>query len=201
MTWASDYATLAEGRDHLRITDAADTADDAEIGVAITAASRAIDKAAGRQFGILASATARLYTAVYDKTLTRYVVSVDDFQTVTGLVVKTDLDRDGVYETTLTDFIKLPLNAAGRGVPWNELVIADSCARHVGGMEVTALFGWTAVPTPIKQATLLQMARIVKRRDAPFGVTGSPDMDNQTRLLARIDPDVQVLVNLYRRLH
>lgn len=55
-----------------------------------------------------------------------------------------------------------------------------------------------AVPASINLATLIQAARFVKRRDAPFGVAGSPDMGNELRLLARLDPDVLVLVANHR---
>lgn len=55
-----------------------------------------------------------------------------------------------------------------------------------------------AVPVSIHFATLVQAARLVKRRDAPFGVVGSPEMGNELRLLARLDPDVEVLVANHR---
>ena len=66
-------------------------------------------------------------------------------------------------------------------------------------MKVTARWGWAAVPSTIKQATLLQASRLLARRDAPFGIAGSPDVGSEIRLLARVDPDVAVAVAPYRR--
>ncbi len=51
------------------------------------------------------------------------------------------------------------------------------------------------VPAMIKQACLIQMARWFKRQDSPFGVLGSPEFGNYTRLLNRLDPDVEVLLS------
>ena len=63
----------------------------------------------------------------------------------------------------------------------------------------SAKWGWSAVPAAAHSATLLQMARIIKRRDAPFGVAGSPDMGNELRLLAQMDPDAKLLCASIRR--
>jgi len=43
-----------------------------------------------------------------------------------------------------------------------------------------------------KVATVLQANRLLKRRHAPFGVAGSPELGSELRLLARVDPDVAV---------
>lgn len=55
------------------------------------------------------------------------------------------------------------------------------------------------VPSGVRLACLLQASRWYKRRDAAFGVLGSPDMGNMTRLLAKLDPDVAVLISTYKR--
>jgi hypothetical protein len=66
-------------------------------------------------------------------------------------------------------------------------------------VRVTALWGWSAVPPAIEQATLLQASRLLIRRDSPYGVAGSPEAGTEIRLLARLDPDVDVAVAPYRR--
>jgi hypothetical protein len=53
------------------------------------------------------------------------------------------------------------------------------------------------VPASILLACLLQSARWYKRQDAPFGVLGSPEFGNYTRLLSQFDPDVQILLDGY----
>ena len=50
-----------------------------------------------------------------------------------------------------------------------------------------------------QEATLLQASRLAARRDSPFGVAGSPDAGSEMRLLARVDPDVAVALEPYRR--
>jgi len=55
------------------------------------------------------------------------------------------------------------------------------------------------VPGPIHQACLIQTNRLIMRRDAPFGVAGSPEVGSEVRLLARLDPDVETMVRPYMR--
>ena len=196
MAWAPDYLTLAELKSALVIGD---TDDDAELGFAITAASRSIDHYAGRQFGLTGSAVARYYSAQ-----SGLVVTIDDLQTTTGLVIKEDEDRDGVFETTLvldTDVRLYPWNATAEGRPWTELRAepTETFSCHPRAFEVTGNWGWTTVPTLIKQACLIQAGRIFKRKDSPMGIAGSPELGSEIRLLARLDPDVAVLVSALRR--
>lgn len=195
MSLHPDYCTTAELK---LVVASTSTADDAFLGNAITAASRAIDTACDRQFGVLTVAAARYYTPFwrYD----RYAVDIDDLSSITSLVVKSDLDDDGTYETTLTGMRAWPLNATSDAQPFTQLVFAlgTNVWCRQGSLEVTGLWGWTAVPDTIKAATLLQASRFFKRKDAPFGVAGSDAMGNSLRLLAKADPDVEVMVAAYK---
>jgi hypothetical protein len=96
-----------------------------------------------------------------------------------------------------------PVNAAAEGQPWTNLIVNRDSAVTPGGtedgIEVTATFGWTAVPVPIKQATAMQASRFLSRRDSPFGVAGSPEAGNEIRLLPKLDPDVALTVRSYYR--
>lgn len=195
-----DYCTAAQLKSLLRITDATD---DAELGYAITAASRIVDQETGRQFGLAGAAEPRYYTAHHNRRTGRWFARIDDLQTTTGLVVKID-DGGESYPTTLTlntDFRLRPYNAALDGLPWTALVGARSQDLGTGpvSLEVTGRFGWSSVPTLVVQATLLQASRIFKRRDAPFGVAGSPETGSELRLLAKADPDVMVMLDPLRR--
>lgn len=193
MPWAPDYLAAAELKSYLRI---ADGVDDAEIASAITSASRAVDLVTHRQFGQVAAAEARRYTARYDYSRGAWVLQIDDLQDVTGLTVTTPAG-------TITLFVKQPINAALTGKPWTRLVVDPASTVKPTGTEnevtVTAKFGWTAIPVPIKQATQLQSARLFTRRQAPFGVAGSPELGSEMRLLARVDPDVAVTLRPYIR--
>jgi hypothetical protein len=202
MAWAPDYCDTSELASLVRIDD---TLDDAQLALAIATASRAIDHAAGRQFGLVASAEARYYTPSWSRTLGRWTVETDDLMTTTGLAVAGDLLGDSTYGDTLdVAYVNpRPLNAAQKGRPWTGLSIeplspVQFCARE-DSVKVTGRWGWTAVPTTIKQATLLQASRLLARRDAPFGIAGSPDVGSEMRLLARVDPDVAVAIAPYRR--
>lgn len=185
MAWAPDYCTLAEAKAFLHVDD---TDDDVQIAVAISAASRTIDRYAGRQFGKVAVVETREYATVYDRHLGCYVAEIDDLQTTTGLIV---LDENAVE---VTDYALAPENALQKGKPYERILTSTA-----GPFTITASWGWTAVPVSVKQATLLQAARFMARRDSPFGVAGSPAQGSELRLLARVDPDVAVSLDPYRR--
>jgi hypothetical protein len=127
------------------------------------------------------------------------MASVDDFMSVTSLAIASDMDADAVYEQTIDDFVKLPLNAAANLRPWTDLQLNEFGSANEGSLRVTALWGWTAVPDPILEATLLQASRFATRRSSPYGVAGSPDMGNELRLLSKLDPDVKMMLVPFRR--
>jgi uncharacterized phiE125 gp8 family phage protein len=193
MAWAPDYVTAADLKAYLRISD---VVDDAQVALAITAASRAVDRCTNRQFGLVAAPEARVYTARWDSDRGRYVIDIDDLMTVTGLSIT---GENGVIDV----FAKQPGNANLAGVPWTRLVVDPASANlptlKEDGVTVTARYGWTTVPVAVQQATLLQASRLFTRRNAPFGVAGSPDLGSELRLLAKVDPDVEVVLGPYRR--
>lgn len=199
MAWAPDYVTATELKDYLRIGD---TDDDTEIGFAITAASRAVDHAANRQFGVT-TLEARVYTPRYDKRRGRWTIEFDDVQNITGLLIDSDDDDDGVFDKSIDDFRLIPFNAVDLSRPYEGVVVRPESSNlpvaAEGSVQVTALFGWTAVPSVVKQATLLQASRFFNRRNAPFGVAGSPDIGSELRLLQRVDVDVAVMLRPYIR--
>lgn len=200
MSWASSYVSAGELAAYVRIGD---SGDDVQLGLAIAAASRAIDRTCRRQFGLDAAPVARIYTAVVDAQTGRLVVGIDDVMTTAGLTVGIDTAGDGTYSTTLTVYSLGPVNATADGEPWTQLFAGPSSTVALslapGAVRVTARFGWSAVPDPVKQACLLQASRLLSRRDAPFGVAGSPEVGSEVRLLARVDPDVAVLLRHYTR--
>ena len=206
MSFVTDYCSLSELKAQLRT---ATSSDDTALGFAITAASRQVDQACNRHFGLTGSAVARLYD--FDGLLIegRDAVPIDDLQTTVGLVVTADTQFDATYAGTLvlnTDFDLYPWNAAADGSPWTHMVmrptssvwvsISSPNARYVS---VTGNWGWSAVPTAIKQATLIQAARVFQRRESWAGIAGSPELGNEMRLLAKLDADVQALVQPYIR--
>jgi hypothetical protein len=203
MPWAPDYVLAADLKSWLRISDAVD---DTLLAYAITTASRIIDAHCGRQFGQLTTAAVRYYTwdgTCYDR---RSLLLTDDLYTVTDLVVALDTDGDGDTDQTLTDgtdFDLWPANAAADGHPWKGLLLRSASTnrfnRYARGTVITARWGWAAVPAAVVQATLLLAAELFARRNAPFGVAGSPEIGSEIRLLAKVDPDAVNALRPYVR--
>lgn len=193
MTWAPDYCTTAEYKAYARITD---TVDDAIIPTYVTAASRAIDRATGRQFGQTAAVEERFFTPVWDRRRGRWVVEVDDFATLTAAV----LELDG---NAVTDYTAEPRNAVVKGRVYTRLVLGEGISpasvRDRDNVSATIQWGWSAVPTTVKGAQFLQTSRFLARRDSPYGVAGSPADGSELRLLAKVDADVDVMLTDYKR--
>ena len=195
------YATLAEFKAHVGIP-VGDTADDAVITIALDAATAQVEEWTGRVFTADAVATTRDYHVTDTGRL-----DVDPMSTLTGLIVATDDNGDGTYETTwaATDYRVEPVNASAAGVPWDRLVALGTRwfpkNTYRPTVRVTAKFGWPGgtPPAAVKLATLIQAARLFKRKDAPFGVAGSVEFGSELRLLNELDRDAQNLLARYRR--
>ena len=205
MPITNGYATRAEVKAALRI-GTADTADDTLIDSATEAASRLIDGYCNRQFWAYRSATVRVYQAN-----TEYVCDIDDIYTTTGFILKTSTFADGNFDVTwsATDVQLEPLNGYLDGIEWsfNKLrAIGDYLFPTVNAnygeqalVQVTAKYGWAAVPSPVKQACIIQSSRLFKRLDSPLGVAGFGDL-GAIRVSRFLDPDMAQLVEPYRRM-
>jgi hypothetical protein len=190
MALGDPYCTAAELREYCQITDGDD---DVSLTRVVAAISNGIENYCRRQFNDSGSATARVF---YPESLS-YVV-VDDFSTTTGLLVKTGTTT---FSTTIanTNYTLEPLNGVvhGRpGFPYRKIrLYGTSFVTSVDRrptVEVTARWGWTAVPPDIKTAALMQGARKFRRRYSPSGLqtVGTGDMAF-TAWVSRIDdPDV-----------
>jgi hypothetical protein len=187
MAWEPDYIDTEDLADFLRVTD---SVDDLQLAQAVTSASRAIDGACNRQFGVVDAVEERLYTAFPDYDRGRWVIVVDDLQTTDDLVILVDGEE-------LTDYRMDPPNAVAKGKAWTRIVVGKDSDVVPTGEEcevaATGLWGWSlGYPGAVIGATLLQASRWANRRDSPFGVVGSPDNGSELRLLAKLDPDVHV---------
>jgi hypothetical protein len=148
---------------------------DSEIDAQLLAMSRVLERDCfgGRFFTKDAAPVARTY---YPRVDNQRTLTVDDIASLTGLVVKVDDNRDGVAEVTLvnppaanSDFELEPRNAAlgPEPQPWTQLYLPPRAKRSYWWelIEVTAVFGWPAVPQAIVQATC-QLVGIL-RLDSP----------------------------------
>lgn len=197
MAITNGYCTLAEVKAALRIPSA-DTVDDSLLETAVESASRLVDGYATRNF--YAAGTAVRYF-VPESTL---VAEIDDLVSLTSLETSTKLD--GTYDLTWTslDYQLEPLNGKVDGLTgWPSTrirAIGNNVFQTYSGeasVKVTGVWGWSAVPIAVKQATVIQASRIFKRLDSPLGVLSAPDL-GYIRVGTRLDPDVQQLVEPYR---
>lgn len=157
-----------------------DTTDDARLDSALSAASQDIEDTCGRQFNDSGTPTARVY---YPDSPT--MCRVDDFSTVTGLVVAADYSNTGNYSQIIpsTKYQVEPLNGIRAGVPGWPYNRIRSINQYLplwwgaigsprASIQVTAQWGWAVVPPGIVEATLLAAEELYKLKDAPFGVAG-----------------------------
>jgi len=125
--------------------------------------------------------------------------------------VKSSQQANQIFDTTWTtsDYQLEPVNGIldGLTVPYTRIrAIGDylwpTLNNNFGEealVQVTALWGWPAVPEPITQATIIQASRIFKRYDSPLGVAGFGDL-GVMRVSRALDPDVMQLVEPYRKM-
>jgi hypothetical protein len=173
MALGDSYATAAELKSRVGISD---STDDTRLTEALASVSREIERYCGRQFNKTTSASARIFYPDHP-----YLVTVDDFHTTTDLAIKTDHGNDGTYETTWTssDYQLGPLNGVvdgEQGWPYFEIrAVLGLCFptySRRAPVQVTAQWGWNAVPAPVKEACLIMAVDTFKLADAPWGVAG-----------------------------
>ena len=171
----ADYITYDQYRIRHNITTSTDSA---TIGAVITEASRMIDGLCGRRFDADAAATARVFHPVDS-----HVVWIDDALEISA--VKTDVADDGSYGTTwdAADYQAWPLNGVGpnmvSGWPYTRLHAIESktfpTSHRRASVQVTAKWGWAAVPNDISGACYLLANRLYEERRTPFGTVGSAE--------------------------
>lgn len=192
MPVVNGYTTVAELRSAMAVPSVTGDANLA-LELAVNAASRAIDDFCGRLF-YDAGVMARL---VEPKLVTPDTCETRDFHTLAGLVVETDDDGDGSYETTwaAADWQAYPYDPEA-GWPWQELRAVGTRRFPTGGprprVRVTARWGWAAPPMPVQEFCLIYCQRLVKRADAAAGVLGIGDFGGIR--IARTDPDIGLVL-------
>ncbi len=203
MAITNGYATLTEIKTFLSISD---NVDDTLLESMVEAASRSIDRIANRRFYLDANASARAY-----RVSSPIVLYTDDIGTTSGLVVKTDDDGDGTFETTLTlntDYIMDPLTALDLGRPYTQVTMVTNTQTFPifpglfqnglrPGVQVTARWGWPSVPDDINQACLILTADLYKRKDSPGGILGLGDLG--AIRMSPLGRDVTAMVRAYRK--
>jgi hypothetical protein len=188
------YCSLNEIKASARITD---SVDDAMLELAVEAASRMVDSYTQRYF-YNAGTAVRIF-APQDS----YVTEIDDLITLTQLETS---DGDNFGTTwQAKDYQLEPLNGSVDGLtghPATRIRAVDDFLFNVldgeATVRVTGTWGWPSLPVAIKQATVIQAARIFKRNDSPLGIAGFGDM-GAIRVGSQLDPDVRQLIEVYRK--
>lgn len=194
MAITNGYCTLEQIKAATGITD---SVDDSLLEMAVESASRQIDSYTERIFYNAGTAT-RLFAP-----LDNYVCATDDFITLTS--VKTSEDGE-TFDTTweTTDWQAEPLNGVSGGLvtSYTQIrAIEDYLFPTRGGeatVQIAGTWGWSAVPIAVTQATVILASRIFKRLDAPLGII-SGELGSM-RVGFKLDPDVQHLIEPYRKL-
>jgi hypothetical protein len=189
------YCTLNEVKAALRLSDAVD---DTLIENSIEGASRRIDGYCGRFFYQVANTQVKFFAS------DTYRLAVPDISTTSGLVVATDNDGDGTYETTWTldtDYLVEPLDAVLQSRPYRRITAIGGKTFPLfyipqeAGVRVTATWGWPAIPDDVREACVLLSMRQFARYNAALGVMAFGDMAVSVR---SVDPDVRDLLSTYR---
>ena len=201
----ADYTTIDILKRRLDIND---SGRDTDLHLAISAASRSIDRDCGREFGPATSGI-RIYST-YSKVETTFrprrnrlnqshnlfihdTTSTDDELT---LEYANDARGSDGWQTWPTDLITYltPLNSR-MGWPRFELAVDGRWPGYF--VRITAEWGWPSVPADIQNAAAILATRLQRRVDSPLGVTGSPEFG--TQFVRKIDPDVANLIQGYKR--
>lgn len=197
MALGTPYATIQELKTRYKIDDAND---DVLLTRALKVASEHIeDNFCKRQFNDADTATARTFNPTNER-----ACFVDDFHTLVGLIVKTDDDDDGVFETTWTISTDFELGVSGRvkyksNRPYIKIkAVGNKTFPNLRreAVQVTARWGWAVVPWQVREATLILAEELWKLKDAPFGIAG---MGEFGAVRVRENPKVSALLKEFKR--
>ena len=196
MAITNGYCTLAQVKAGLRITD---SVDDTLLEMAVESASRAIDSYCNRVFYSTGTAVVRYYSPQDS-----YLCDIDDLVSLTSLYTNSDETQSSYNILWTSEDRQLePLNglADGQPTPFTRIrAIGEYTFQTLNGeasVKVTGVFGYSAVPIAITQATVIQASRIYKRLDSPLGII-SGELGTM-RVGTRLDPDVAQLVDGFRK--
>ncbi len=185
---------------------------DLDIQLAILASRESIEDHTGRRFRTTTSDEVRYFTPdnwgdgrYVDGEFVGYYsnayLEVGDLSAA-PTEVAVDIADDGTYEQVWvhgTDYWLEPYNNLLDGKPYDRLVLRSTGGRSFPGyahsVRITGKWGWVPTPASVKLAAKLLSTRWVKRREAPFGVTGIGPDGEVVRI--EVDSDVEKLLRPY----
>lgn len=205
MSAATRYASRAELRER---TDPTGTqtwsaTEDTVHDAMLDAVSRAIDDAAG-QFFFQTAEEARVFTAAWPDLLV-----VPPLVSVSAGGLQTDETGTGSYDRvwSTTDYLLHPANAASSETarPYYEIRV-DRRRPSLGlvfpttqrGVQVTGVWGWPAVPDPVREVCLLETQRLIQQSASPSGIVASPEL-GQWLVQPKLHPTSVLMLTPYIR--
>lgn len=156
--------------------------DNSRYEAAIESASRTIDlwcdPRGSRHFWTVDTPVARRFYA-----FNRWLVRPGFFSTTVGLIVKTDDNGDGTFETTwLTSDWQAQPGFRGNGESFDRIVAPGTKGFPLNGrrecIEITAKWGWAEVPTLVRQAAQILAVALYKSKDFTGGDIGFQTLEN-----------------------
>lgn len=205
MTISNGYTDLSTFKAYMGITV---STYDAQLESAVNAASRLIDGYCQRRFWLDSQVGTQTFVP---QSLLELEID-DDIGSTSGFILRTDASGDGTFETTwsASDYQLTPVNAAHaspEAKPWTGIRavgtktfpwLVNTWLTRLDRVQITALWGWPAVPADVSQACLIKASRLFRRKDSPEGIAGYGDF-GPVRLSRSEDPDVVALLAPYRK--
>jgi len=189
------YVSVEEIRDEHQSGALTSATYDTIYAAVADAVSEAIDEHCFRTFTVPTSATARTYHPTRDLCM---VDELDDIANTTSLAVAVDLADSGTYTSLSSSYWFAEVdNRSGRvlGIRSTSTFPWSVTGRRT--LQVTARYGWPAVPGPVERAALIWALRLLNRRQTPTGIMGFGEFGGVR--LSTIDPDVRALLSPFRR--
>lgn len=204
MAIADAYATVAQYKSAKEKTTADD---DTDLTRQLLAVSRFMERRLGQFFNIDAAVISRLYTPRYTPAgYSPTILDVDPIGSTTGVVVKIDTDGDGDFDEgaiDATDYQLLPLNAAygPEPSPYTQIEVTpwgDQGAWPVNTLvQVTAKYGWPAVPSAIIDACIELTALL--RLETPRATNAMNELNQLVNTSRQAQGILQELMSVYSR--
>lgn len=161
MAISNGYTDLSTLKGYLNIGD---TDNDTELETAIEAASRKIDDHCGRRFWVDAEDVTRYFTPDTARTVRLGPhIETADVASITSVTV--DTSGNGSYDQTWTEGTHFRAGPLGNpdGVYWrlDTIVSTGRCWPAVqDSVKIVGTFGIETVPTDVKQACIIQAAKV-----------------------------------------
>lgn len=198
----NDYCTVTELKAALVDSGLASSTDyDDLLTNTITRASRLIDKETKREGGAFYNVTET--TRYFDGSgaACQYIDEITAAPSYVGISESGGVASTDYATLSSSDYFLWPDNET----PYKRIDLDtingaySTFYRYRRGVKITAAFGYSqSVPDDIKQATIIQAARLYKRGQQGYQDTGAIAELGQLRY-TKLDPDVMEIIAHYRR--